>query len=57
MRKTPDTTELRKGEEITPGEWEVFFQQFSQDHQEWSVDVAGQGKGGKTAHEANGLAI
>ena len=49
MRETPATTAIRKRQEIPRGEWKAFFQQFSQDHQEWLVDVAGQG------HEANGL--
>lgn len=41
--------------EITRGEWELFFQQFSRDYQEWSVDVAGQGKDSHPSHEAKGL--
>ena len=55
MIKIPDMSETGQRREITRREWEVFFQQFTRDHQEWSVDVAGQGKGGKTSHEANGL--
>lgn len=55
MMETPETTETGKRREITRGEWEAFFQQFTQDHQEWSVYVAGQGKGSKPSHEANGL--
>ena len=55
MRKTPDTTEMRKGQEITRGEWKAFFQQFSKDHQEWLVYVAGQGHDNKASYEANGL--
>jgi hypothetical protein len=55
MMEIPETTEAGKRREITRREWEVFFPQFTRDHQEWSVDVAGQGKGGKTSHEANGL--
>lgn len=55
MRKTPDTTEARKGQEISPEEWQVFFQQFNQDHQEWLVYVAGQDHCNTASHEANGL--
>jgi len=55
LMKTPDSTEIRKGQEITPGEWQAFFQQFSQDHQEWLVYVAGQGHCNTASHEANGL--
>lgn len=53
--KTQETTETGKRREIPREEWEAFFQQFSQDHQEWSVDVAGQGKAGKTSNETKGL--
>lgn len=31
MRQTPDTTEARNGQEISPGEGQAFFQQFIQD--------------------------
>ena len=55
MMKTPETTEMGGRREITRREWEAFFQQFTRDHQEWSVDVAGQGKGSTPSHEANGL--
>ncbi len=55
MSKTSETTETRKGREITRGEWEPFFQQFSQDHQEWLVYVAGQSHCNTASHEANGL--
>ena len=55
MTKTPDMTDTGKRREITRREWESFFQQFTRDHQEWSVDVAGQGKDSTPSHEANGL--
>ena len=55
MMKTPETTETGERREISRREWEAFFQQFTRDHQEWSVDVAGQGKGSTSSHEANGL--
>lgn len=55
MRKTTEATETRKGREIPCREWKAFFQQFSQDHQEWLVSVMEQGKGSKTLHETNGL--
>jgi hypothetical protein len=55
MIKIPDMSETDKNREITRREWEVFFQQFTRDHQEWSVDVAGQGKDSKPSHEANGF--
>ena len=55
MKETPDTTKMRKGQEITPGEWQTFFQQFSQDYQEWLVYVAGQSHCNIASHEANGL--
>ena len=55
MINTPEPIETVTRREITRREWEAFFQQFTRDHQEWSVDVAGQGKGTKPSHEANGL--
>jgi len=55
MKATSEATETGKGRDIPRREWKAFFQQFSQDHQEWLVDVAGQGEGNKTSHEANGL--
>lgn len=55
MSKTSEATETRKGREITRGEWEPFFQQFSQDHQEWLVYVAGESHCNTASHEANGL--
>lgn len=55
MKKTPETTETGKGREIPRPEWEAFFQQFTGDYQEWSVDVAGQGQDSQPSHEANGL--
>ncbi len=55
MKTTPNSTEMRKGHEITPGEWQDFFQQFSQDHQEWLVFVSGQSHCNTASHEANGL--
>jgi hypothetical protein len=53
MRNITETTE--PGSEIAHREWKDFFQRFSQDHQEWLVDVVGQGKAGKTSDQANAL--
>jgi hypothetical protein len=50
MRNITETTE--PGSEIAHREWKDFFQRFSQDHQEWLVDVVGQGKAGKTSDQA-----
>ncbi len=55
MSKISEATETRKGREIPRREWKPFFEQFTQDHQEWLVDVSGQGEGSKTSHETNGL--
>ena len=55
MSNISEATETRKGREIPRQEWKHFFEQFTQDHQEWLVDVSGQGEGSKTSHETNGL--
>ena len=48
-------TKTERGREIPRREWEAFCRQFSQDYQEWLVDVAPQGEGSGAGHEANGL--
>ena len=55
MRNSSEANEIGKGRDIPRREWKVFFEQFSQDHQEWLVDVTGQGEGSTTSHESNGL--
>ena len=45
MSKTSEATDTWKGHEIPRREWKPFFEQFTQDHQEWLVDVSGQGEG------------
>ena len=55
MTITTKPAETGNGREITRREWKAFFQEFSQDYQEWLVDVAGQDKGTNTSREANGL--
>jgi Family of unknown function (DUF5335) len=55
MRKTPDSTEMKKGQEIAPEDWKAFFQQFSKDHQEWLVYVSGQADDNTASQQANGL--
>ena len=55
MTKTTKPAETGKRREIIREEWKTFFQQFTQDYQEWLVDVIGQDKGAKTSREANGL--
>ena len=55
MRNSSEANETGKGRDIPCREWKDFFEQFSQDHQEWLVDVAGQGEGSTTSHQSNGL--
>jgi hypothetical protein len=55
MRKIPTTPASEKRDEVPRQEWKTFFQQFTQDHEEWLVSVAGQDKGNQTLHEVNGL--
>jgi len=62
MRKTTETGRDRRSSvlrqikrEVPRREWGAFCQQFSQDHQEWLVDVASHGEGSRTSHEAHGL--
>jgi hypothetical protein len=65
MRKATETTESGRGlkssvrrqikREIPRRQWGAFCQQFSQDHQEWLVDVVPHGEGGSASHEAHGL--
>jgi hypothetical protein len=54
MKKTIEMTKTERGREIPRREWGVFFLQFSQDHQEWLVDVAPHGEG-SASQEAHGL--
>ena len=55
MRSTTETTDTGRGREIPRPEWDAFFLQFSQEHQEWLVDVAPHGEGSSASHEAQGL--
>jgi hypothetical protein len=56
MRRTTDTTQTKRGREIARLEWGAFCLQFSQDHQEWLVDVASHDEGSRRAsHETRGL--
>ncbi len=54
MKNTSEITGAGKGSEIPRRDWEAFFQQFSQDHQEWLVAIAEHGKEITTSHEVNG---
>jgi hypothetical protein len=55
MRKTIEMTTTERGREIPRREWGAFCLQFSQDHQEWLVDVAPHGEGSSAPQEAHGL--
>ncbi|HSL03290.1 MAG TPA: DUF5335 family protein [Nitrospiraceae bacterium] len=55
MRETTETTKTGGGCEIPRREWGAFFLQFSQDHQEWLVDVAPPGEGSSASRAAQGL--
>jgi hypothetical protein len=55
MRRTTETTKTERGREIPRREWGAFCLQFSQDHQEWLVDVAPHGKDSSASQEAHGL--
>jgi Family of unknown function (DUF5335) len=55
MRKTIEMTKTERGREIPRPEWGAFFLQFSQDHQEWLVDIAPHGEGSSASQEAHGL--
>ena len=56
MRRNPDITQTGRGREIARREWEAFCLQFTQDHQEWLVDVASHDEGSRrVSHETRGL--
>jgi hypothetical protein len=56
MSSTTHTTQTRRGREIAHSEWEAFCLQFTQDHQEWLVEVAPRDEGIRRAsHESRGL--
>ena len=56
MRRTTETIKMESGREIPRREWGAFCLQFSQDHQEWLVDVAPHAEASRRAsHEAPGL--
>ena len=56
MRRTTHKTQTRRGREIARREWGAFCIQFTQDHQEWLVDVAPHDEGSRRAsHETRGL--
>jgi len=56
MRRTTDTSQTRTGREIARREWSAFCLQFTQDHQEWLVDVAPDDEGSRRApQETRGL--
>jgi hypothetical protein len=56
MSKTIDTTQTRREREIARQEWGAFCLQFTQDHQEWLVDVAPHDGGRRRgSHENGGL--
>lgn len=56
MRRTTDTSQTRTGCEIARREWGAFCLQFTQDHQEWLVDVASDNEGSRRAsQETRGL--
>jgi hypothetical protein len=56
MSSTTHTTQTRRGREIAHSEWEAFCLQFTQDHQEWLVEVAPRDEGSRRAsHERRGL--
>jgi hypothetical protein len=56
MSSTTHTTQTRRGREIAHSEWEAFCLQFTQDHQEWLVQVAPRDEGTRRAsHESRGL--
>lgn len=56
MRRTTDTTQTGRKREIARREWGTFCLQFSQDHQEWLVDVAPHAEASRlSSHEAPGL--
>lgn len=55
MRGTTETTKTGGGCEIPRREWDAFFLQFNQDHQEWLVDVAPHDEGNRASQETHGL--
>ena len=55
MRQTPDTTEARNEQEISHGEWQAIFQQFSQDPPGMVGVYRGARSSSTASHEANGL--
>jgi hypothetical protein len=55
MKRTTDMSQTRTGREIARGEWGTFCLQFTQDHQEWLVDVAPRDEGHKASHVTPGL--
>ena len=57
MSKTSEAPETMKGCEIHRREWKPFFEQFTQDHQEWLVDIVRHSGGSERSHEAQGLPL
>jgi hypothetical protein len=55
MSNPVEMTKTERGREIPHREWEAFFLQFSQDHQEWLVDVAPHAVSSSVSQEAHGL--
>jgi hypothetical protein len=55
IEKTRKGFEMGVRHEIPRKKWEMFFQEFSRDHQEWSVDVEGNGRGSGGSQGAQGL--
>ena len=57
MRKSSRRIETRRGHEIPREGWEVFCQEFSRDHQEWSVDVEQHSRGSGVSHKTQGFSF
>jgi hypothetical protein len=53
--KIPERIETGRGREIPRKKWENFCQEFSRDHQEWSVDVERNGRRNGGSHDTHGL--
>ena len=55
MRRTTEPPNTGSRREIPRREWGAFCLQFSQEHQEWLVEVPPHGEGSSASHEAQGL--
>lgn len=57
IKKSSKQIKTGKRREVLRHEWGVFCQQFSQDHQEWLVDIVRHSGGSERSHEAQGLPL